>query len=63
MPDAPIDEPSTAFEVQDSTKANDATNKYDKKMPAIYVDTPSQGEKKEDKGLQHPSQICHLDLT
>jgi hypothetical protein len=47
-PGALIDEPSTAFEVQDSTKAKDATNKDDEKMPAIDTDKPSQGAKKEE---------------
>ena len=48
MPGALIDEPSTAVEVQDSTKAEDATNKFDKKMPAIEKDKPSQSAKTED---------------
>ena len=46
-PGALIDEPSTAVEVQDSTKGKDATNKFDKKMPASEQDKPSQGAKME----------------
>jgi hypothetical protein len=71
-PDALIDEPSTAVEVQDSKGQTMQQTRMTKKMPAFDGDTPSQGEKKEDidrkdddaiQGTTTPVTNLPLDLT